>query len=290
MKLVHFLIFTGFSLFSSAQVNTYIGAYSGVNKDGYLQPIANVLTSSFNTGIVQYSRIDSGFYFYFGIIGSASLVLSENLKFFDAVTPENFIPNAIVSAPTLLGPRNSVNYQGINGTVYTFPAGIGLKFLSLAVPQISIGNLAGTEFTGRFFAYDTKDDVGKINYLAIGARHDLSQYFFKNKNADLSISYTYQKASTGTYLDFHSHLAKAIMGRSGKRWNYFAFVGYQKSKIKGTYKSTDEKEEIVHYDLDNKNNLITGISGGISLGKLHMQGIASGLSPVVLSASLGLKL
>lgn len=100
---------------SKSQIDSYIGPYTGANKDGYLQPVASVLTSAFNVGQVMHTRIDSSFRVYFHIIGTASFILSDKLKYFNAVTPDGFLPAQSVSAPTLLGPRESKTVAGING-------------------------------------------------------------------------------------------------------------------------------------------------------------------------------
>lgn len=272
-----------------AQLNSYLGSYTGQNKDGFLQPVASLLTTSFNTGLVQYASIDSGFHFYFGLVGSASFVFGDHLKYFNATTPIGFSPQSTVKVPTLLGPRNSVNQAGTNGLVYTFPAGAGLKFLSLVVPQITVGTIAGTECIGRFFAYDTREDAGKMDYLALGFRHDIGRYFMKESHYKISIGYTYQKADVGDYLHLTSHLIQAIVGKSGKHWNYFAFAGYQSGNIKGEYESTDAESTLIKYDLDNQSPIVAGLSGGFTMGALHIQSIIQGFDPKVMSFSLGLK-
>jgi hypothetical protein len=282
-------LFIFFSFSIHAQINTFIGPYSGENKNGYLQPVASLLTASFNTGTVTASHIDSGFHVYFDIIGSASFVLADDLKYFEASAPAYFIPQSTTKASTLLGPGEVVNLQGVNGTVYTFPAGMDLKFLSLAVPQITIGSLLGTQFSARFLAYDFKDDVGKLEYLSLGIRHDLHRYLLKNKNVDISIGYWYQQNKLGTYADLKTQLAQITLGQHGKHWNYFAFAGYQSGKMHGQYQSTDSESTTVTYALQNKNHLLAGLSGGLSWGALHIQSSVSGLSPVITSLSIGLK-
>lgn len=272
-----------------AQIDSYVGAYTGTNKDGYLQPVASVLTSAFNTGQVTHTRIDSNFRVYFHIIGTASFILSDKLKYFNASTPSGFLPSQTASVPTLLGPRQSKTVQGINGLAYTFPAGMGLEFLSLAVPQIAFA-FGGTELTGRFFAYDTKDEVGKINMWAAGLRHDIGRYFIPASNWSLSIGGMYQKVKTGTYLDLGTFNGAVTFGRQQQTWHYFAQAGYQSGNLKGDYNHFNgETFDRISFDLDSDNPIFFGAGIGVCLGLLQMQLQASGYEPVVGSFALGFK-
>ena len=271
------------------QINSYIGSYSGTNKDGYLQPVASLLTANFNAGIIPSSEIDSTFHVYFRLIGTGSLIEGKQLTYFNAVTPDPFLPKSIVQVPTILGPRHSSNTIGQHGLVYTFPAGLGLRQFIIAFPQISLSGIAGTELNARFFAYHTKGDAGKITLVSIGARHDIGRYFIRNKNIALSVGYFYNQADVGDYLHHTSHLIISSIGKHGKHWNYGFFGGYQKGTIHGTYVSTDAEASTVSYNLTNKNPVIFGLTAGLRFGALYMQLSAQGISPITLSYGLGIK-
>jgi hypothetical protein len=44
---------------SGQDVDDYLDNYLGKNKDGYVQPVTDVLTGIFNTGLITEPRIDS---------------------------------------------------------------------------------------------------------------------------------------------------------------------------------------------------------------------------------------
>ncbi|MDZ4708935.1 MAG: DUF6588 family protein [Saprospiraceae bacterium] len=288
-RLILAVVFVLPALISKAQVDSYIGSYSGSNKNGYIQPIASVLTSAFNTGQVMHTRIDTNFRVYFHIIGTASFILSDKLKYFDATTPQGFLPVQIVSAPTLLGPRASKTVAGINGTAATFPAGFGVEYLTLAVPQLALA-WSGTELVARFFAYDTKDDLGKINLWGGGLRHDIGRYFLSDTSWHLSVGGMYQKVKVGNYLDLGTFNGSVTFGQQNKRWHYFAIAGYQSGNLKGGYKHYNgETFDQVNFDLKSDNPLFFGLGIGLSLGFLQLQLQATGYEPVIGSFALGFK-
>ncbi|MEZ4901505.1 MAG: hypothetical protein R2822_06970 [Spirosomataceae bacterium] len=52
---------------SAQKADEIISSYTGANATGYLQPLADVLTSTFNTGHIHKTSVDSGFHFYIGV-------------------------------------------------------------------------------------------------------------------------------------------------------------------------------------------------------------------------------
>lgn len=276
--------------FTQAQIDSYVGAYNGVNKNGYLQPLASVLTSSFNTGQCTHTGIDSNFHIYFHLIGSSSILWGDKLKYFNAGTPADFEPAQTVSASTLLGPRKSITASGINGLGYTFPAGMGVQYLTLALPQLSLA-YKGTEINIRFFAYDTKDDLGKINLWGVGMRHDIGRYFVKNSPWVTTIGGMYQKLKIGTYADLSTYSAGITIGQRHRHFYYFGQTGYQSGHMTGSYKHYNgENDENINIDLKSNNPLLLAVGAGISAGAFQFQLQLSGLSPAIVSATLGIKL
>jgi hypothetical protein len=195
----------------------------------------------------------------------------------------------VASVPTLLGERKTKTVSGINSTAYTFPAGLGVRFLSLAVPQLAL-SISGTELTGRFFAYEYKDEIGKINLFGIGLRHDIGKYFMKDNNWILSLSGLYQKIKAGAYLDLSTYNGALTIGQQSKHVYYFIQGGYQSGTLKGNYKHYNgEIFEQVSVNLKNDNPIFVGAAIGLNLGLLQLQVQASGLTPVIGSFIIGLK-
>jgi hypothetical protein len=61
---------------------------------------------------------------------------------------------------------------------YPLPNGQNLSVLPLAVPQVEIGSLYGTELLLRFIpALDWGNNIGRFGFWGVGLKHNVSQYF-----------------------------------------------------------------------------------------------------------------
>ncbi|WP_428655043.1 DUF6588 family protein [Runella sp.] len=272
---------------SAQKADEIISSYTGANASGYLQPLADVLTSTFNTGHIHKTSVDSGFHFYIGLTAFSTWFTDDKSRYFMGTTPNGFLPVQEVRAPTILGPREIVTVNGMNGTSYTFPAGLGTKSVLLAVPQITIGSILGTEFNVRFFGYDFGGDFGKLQFLGGGVRHDIGRYFLKNSRFRISAEYCYQKLNVGNYADLTTHKAGVYAGQQGKLFNYYAYVGYQNGAMNIDYQGSSDASP-VHIPLTNKNPLLLAAGMGVRLWIFRLNVHGSFIRPVVAAASLGL--
>ena len=283
--LITFLL-SGFRVY--AQVDNVVGVYNGKNAEGFLQPIANVLTSSFNTGTVHKTSIDSGFHAYLGIIVSQSFILNDNLKFFQATTEGYFDPMKQATASTILGPNKITTVEGSKSTSYSFPAGLGLKWVRLATPQLTIGSFFGTEISVRYFAYNVNEDFGKVQIIGAGIRHDIGRYFLPKKSKfKITAEGFYQELKTGRYSTTQMLKAGLYAGQQTKHFNYFAYAGYQQGKTNIVYKNSEDNVDF-NVNLKNSNPIIFGIGGGAKIGILKIHAQANFLSPIVVAAGIGL--
>jgi hypothetical protein len=271
----------------SQSIDTVIGSYTGANATGYLQPLADVLTSSFNTGSVHKVGIDKGFHFYFGIIATNNFIVGDNLKVFTAQTPDNFLPSQTASVSTILGPASITTVAGTNGTSYSFPAGAGASRITLAVPQLTIGSVFGTEISLRFFAYNFGGDFGKLTFKGAGIRHDIGQHFLKKSDLKLSAEVYYQELETGKYSTLKTFKVGVYAGKQGKIFNYFGYLGYQQGKLDINYQySVDSKN--YSYSFTNKNPIVFGVGGGVKLGVLNIHTQANFINPISVAVGVGL--
>ncbi len=284
------LFMLGCGVFTPAaaqKVDEIISSYTGANATGYLQPLADLLTSTFNTGHLHKTSIDSGFHLYLGITAFNATVFDDQSRYFTGVTEGIFAPAQQVRAPTILGPRETITVNGLNGTSYTFPAGLGNVSLTLATPQITIGTLFGTEFNARFMAYDFGGDFGKLQFMGGGVRHDVGRYFLKNGKFKLSAEYCYQQFKAGNYANLTTHKAGMYAGHQWKFFNYYGYVGYQNGVLNIDYEGSKDASP-VHVPLTNKNPLLLAAGMGVKLWIFRLNIHGSFIRPVVLGASLGL--
>lgn len=268
-------------------IKEYLDAYVGENAVPYLQPLADLFTSNINTGVWEWSKADSTFYFRL----KAQAIVSyptENMRTFTGHTSGDFQPPQTVIAPTIIGDRTNIILQGEDTTFYVFPGGYDLKRLTLGTPQVTIGGFLHSEISGRFLSFTLGQDIGKVNFIGIGARHFLTDYF-KHIPIDFSVGYFYHHIEAGDYLMSDQHLVSLHVGKSGKFFSGQLMVGYQMSgtDIHYTYEDGDQS-----YDVDlfmkNENNVILEASAGLSLGPLFVCGALSYAQHMSVSAGFGL--
>lgn len=272
---------------AAQKVDEIISSYTGANATGYLQPLADILTSTFNTGHIHKTSIDSGFHLYLGITAFNTTVFDDKSRYFTGVTEGLFSPTQQVRVPTILGPREIVTVNGLNGTSYSFPAGIGNASLTLAVPQITLGTLFGTEFNARFIAYDFGGDFGKLQFMGGGLRHDIGRYFLKKSRFKLSAEYCYQQLKAGAYGNLATHKAGIYAGHQWKIFNYYGYIGYQNGSMNIRYEGSKDASA-VHVSLTNQNPLLISAGIGLKLWVFRLNLHGSFIRPLVLAASLGL--
>ncbi|MES2797242.1 MAG: DUF6588 family protein [Bacteroidota bacterium] len=280
------LLLVSFHL-KAQKLDTFIGNYKGGNANSFLQPVTDVLTSSFNTGTAHKTSIDSGFHVYFGVITTTSFILSDKLKYFESQTPENFTPTQTAKVSTVLGPSSITVVEGKNGTSYTFPAGLGLKAISLAAPQITIGSLFGTEISFRYMAFNFDDDFGKLSLMGVGIRHDIGKYFLKKSKFIVTTELNYQDLQIGKYSDLKTFKVGVYAGQQSKNFHYFTYLGYQSGKQNiSYYNSSDEKDYSVQ--LTNKNPLLIGLGAGLKVSVLRIHTQINLISPIAVALGIGL--
>lgn len=279
------LFFGGYT--KAQKIDEFIGSYAGPSASGYLQPLSDALTSSFNSGLIHKTSIDSGFHMYLGLSVYGTFILSDQLKYFTGTTERYFSPEQTARVSTILGPAETVTVQGDKGTSYTFPAGLGLQMFSLAAPQITLGNIFGTEFMGRFVAFDLGKDFGKVQLVGGGLRHDLTRYVMPKSRFKLSVEYFYQQLQAGRYAELTTHKGGLYIGQQGKIANYHVYAGYQKGTLDVHYNDSADATPI-NLTLNNKNPLLLGVGGGLKLWIFRLDVQTSLIRPIVVAGSFGI--
>lgn len=165
-------------LSASAQVGDALSSYTGINGEGYMQPIADALGADLNDAFYYSAYIPRSGTRFSLEVAVMSIIFEDADKTFMATTEGGFLPTGQFEVPTIAGSGESVTVTGAGGTSFTFPGGFDLNSFAIAVPQLRIGAIKGTEALVRFFAADVGDnEVGNIDLFGLGARHSLSQYF-----------------------------------------------------------------------------------------------------------------
>jgi hypothetical protein len=123
------------------------------NSDSYLSPLVDVLSSTLHTSSLSFKHQDSNrsFHIYIGatVVGA---FIPSNMKSFDGHTEAPYSPTTTIHAPTIFGDNNSNTYYDQYGNAYNFPGGFDIRQINMAVPNIHVGTLLHTNFSGKFFA------------------------------------------------------------------------------------------------------------------------------------------
>jgi hypothetical protein len=183
---------------SFAQIEDQLSAYTGKNATGYLQPLADAFGADLNGGLYHSAHIpEMGLYISLEL-NVMSVLFGDDERTFRATTESGFTPEQTATAPTVVGDGKAVIVPGDGGTQFAFPGGFDLNSFAIAVPQLRIGSIRGTQALIRYFAMNTGDvELGDISLFGIGARHSISQYFRPGFPVDIAGGFFWQTFSLG---------------------------------------------------------------------------------------------
>jgi hypothetical protein len=254
---------------ASAQIQDALSAYTGVNAEGYMQPLVDAFGADLNDAFFYSAYIpSSGAKFSFEL-ALMSVLFKDEDKTFQARTEGGFDPPTTFTAPTIAGSGESVTVSGTGGTQFTAPGGFDLESFAIAVPQLRIGAFKGTEALIRFFAADIGDnEVGEIDLFGLGVRHSLTQYF--DAPVDLALGAMWQSFSLGS--DFVESNAFTIGVQGSKRfallepygglsWDRFKMDMTFQSDVSGSSETTK-----VEFDPTNTVRLTLGLGLNYKIG------------------------
>lgn len=183
-----------------AQVEGNLSVYGPENARGYLEPLKDAIGSGLAAGVYNTAHIEpQGF--RLRVEARAMLInFGDGDRTFQARTESYFPTDATVNAPTVVGDTRSVQVDDTgSGATFTFPGGLNMDRLALAVPQVVVGGVKGTELMVRYIAVQIGDDgneIGDLSLFGIGGRHSLSQYMSGSK-FDLAAMAMYQSLKLG---------------------------------------------------------------------------------------------
>lgn len=268
-------------------IGDFMDAYFGDNAVPYIQPLADIFTANANTGIYEWSHIDTSFYFRIRATAIYSWPSAES-RTFTAVTPDHFEPQQFVDVPTIVGDNEAISAPGLNETYYVFAPGYNVDLFPYGAPQITVGGFLNSEISARFLTFPIGEDIGDIQFWGIGARHAISHYL-NNFPVDLSVGYFYHHFELEDNIISNHHLVSAHVGKTGKWWSAGLMVGYQQTDFTADYlfDHGDSIEE-VHMELSNENPFIVELTAGVKLGIIGIHTSASYAE--LFSASVGIGL
>lgn len=253
------------------ELEDYVSKYTSENGAGYMQPLADAFGANLNSGFYHSAHIQTlGLHFYFGIEAMVALI-ADDQKTFTAKTEDPFSPAQTAEAPTIFGSGQGAAVIGTGGTVFNFPGGLDIKKLPLAVPQVSVGSILGTEATVRFAKAKIDDNIGEVKLFGIGAQHSLSQYF-KDFPIDLAAGFLIQKFEIGDIVEANTKYFGLQGSLSRSVLTLYGGVGLESATLDIAYDyESDTGTQRVAFDLeaDNSVRFTAGVALNLLVVKLH---------------------
>lgn len=259
----------------AASQNPFENAIKQLDSDnvrGYLQPFLNGFGANMNSGFSGSSDIGTGFHLRVDIVGMGTLV-GGGQKTYKATPPLPF-PQQEVETATIFGGMGTV-VNGPNGLQYYMQNGqLNVDFIPFMIPQLTVGNVFGTQAMFRFFALSGEGDIPSINLFGVGLRHKVSRYLPASP-VDVSAGIFFQSFSIG---DIMESSAMAYGLQASKKFSVFTLYGglqYESTNVDLSYTFTgigSEGDDQVDLSLKGDNNFRVYAGAGLSLGFLHLRG------------------
>jgi hypothetical protein len=269
-----FALCAGTPAAAQTQLERTLKQFSGDAVSGYLQPAADLFGADMMAGQYRTASIPlMGFNISLDIVGMVALVGDEQ-KTYTARTPENFTPATFQTA-TIFGDLGttvtnsafpSLAYRGKDGIITS-------SIMPLAVPQLRVGSVLGTEAMVRFITVPKigDDQFPEITLWGVGVRHNLSQYL-PVVPLDLAVSGFYTAFRTGDIIDVKGYSIGVHASKDVSLVTFYGGLAYESTTMKISYTSTDPNfpGQLVDVSLDGANTFrITG-GANLSLGFFHI--------------------
>jgi hypothetical protein len=274
-----------------AQIEANLSAYTGPNAEGYLNPLKDAVGAALNSGAFRTANIPLNSFHLNVEVKTMVVKFGSSDKTFTAHTEAGFMPAQDAVAPTVIGSTQAVVVPGQSGTATVFPGGLDVKSVGLAVPQITVGNVYGTQALARYVAFNTGDtEIGDLKLWGVGLRHSISQYLHEPP-VDLAVGALYQKFKLGNKLIDSDALTIGVQAsRQFSVVEPYVGLGYDSFKMKVKYESkATQPPTSLDVDFGNKSSVHFTGGVGLNLWMAHLYGEVnlSSQTSFLLGLSLG---
>jgi len=288
------LCLLGGSVATAQDIGDNVSVYTSVNGSKYLQPLADAFGANLNSGFFHTAKIKKiGLSLEVGIKMMYAPIPASK-KLFTAVEEEiggiTWTPVQGTKLATVFGAEGKKEIQGQNGISFTSPGGaFDSDFFPLAVPQLTIGSIFGTELTIRYITYKLDEEFGEIKLSGWGLRHNISQYI-PFCPLDIAVSYYNQSFELGDVIDAGANFYGVQASKKFSILTIYGGFGYEKSSLDISYsfEKKDGTKTKVAFNLDGENR--TRITAGFALDfwllKIHADYNMAATN--VISAGVGL--
>ncbi|MBR9978719.1 MAG: hypothetical protein KFH87_11595 [Bacteroidetes bacterium] len=207
----------------------------------YLRPGIDAVGYSINSGYSHTARIDTGFHVWVGA-KLISTYIPDADRIFTAKLPAELVSKGY---PAEFNTATAVGDQGRTITSdnpdlppIVFPDGTGLRTFVMAIPQLAVGPVLGTDIILRGLPPSSFDDkVGEFSFYGGGLKHELTHYL--DIPFDLAVVAGYQQFHIGDIVDGNSLAGMLQVSRDFASITLFGGVGYESYAINVSYITED---------------------------------------------------
>jgi hypothetical protein len=262
------------SVKAQSEFETTLKQFTGDEAKGYMQPAADLFGADMMAGQYRSAAIPKmGLSISLDIVAMAALV-GDNQKSFTNKAPAGFSP-ATYSTATIFGKTGStvvdanlpaLSYRSADGIFNT-------SMVPLAVPQLRIGSVYGTEAFIRFVSIPNSvtKSFSDITLFGGGIRHNISQYF-PAIPLDLAAGVFYTTFKTGDLVDFKGYSFGVQASKDFAILTVYGGLAYESCTLKLHYTSTNVffNGQSVDISLDGQNNFRATAGANVSLAFFHI--------------------
>jgi len=254
---------------------------------GYIKPMADFFGANMNAGWYHSADIPvTGLKIEVNIIGMGSLV-GDDQKTFTATAPPGFSPATFETATIFGGKGKTIRNSFDTSLTYSGSDGIvDATLFPLAVPQLTVGSIYGTELTLRFVPFPDIDAFPKTTYFGVGARHSISQYL-PAVPLDIAAGVFYTSFEVGDLIDFKGISIGAQASKTFVIATLYGGLAWENSTMNITYVSKFPGGGRVDIDLDGDNSFRFTVGAGLSLGFVKLFADANFGAVTNFSAGIG---
>jgi hypothetical protein len=267
------LIAAGLATPASAQIVDNLGTLGPENAKGYLGPLPKAFSGTLNSGIFQSGNVPrAGVTFGIGV-QVMGVKFEGKDRTYTPVDEPGFVSTETVEAPTVVGSTDAVPQDGQGGTVFYYPGGFDIGEFMMAVPELTIGSVAGTSLVLRWISADVGDaDLGDVSVFGIGGQHSISQYLTAAP-FDLAAGVFYQTLKIDDELLDCSSLHFDVTGsREFGSLQPYVGVGYDSFDMTVEYAAGSDPDETIKAELDTESNARMTLGALLSFPLVKLSG------------------
>lgn len=275
---------------AAAQLSSNLGGLTAENAQSYLGPLPKALSGMMNSAIFKSGSVPKvGVTFEVGA-RAMGVNFSSDDRLYTPKDPPGFSSSGTTRVPTVIGDENAKAVSGSGGSTLYYPGGFNIDNFAIAVPQLTIGSVAGTSVTARWIAVKIgNSDFGDLKLFGIGAQHSISRYL-PALPVNLSAGIFYQTFQLGDD-DLIDTKALQFAVTASKAFGIaepYLTVGYDSFHMEVNYTSdTASPGEQLNIEFDSQND--AHFTGGVMVGLPVVKFFAEVNVAAQTGAALGLR-